>query len=37
MDAGFAVALGFVGIGLLWLLAVDITVGVVDWLRKVLG
>lgn len=37
MDAGFAVAMGFFGIGLLWLLGVQFLIGAIEWLRKLVG
>lgn len=37
MDAGFAVAAGFIGVGLLWLITVQFIVGIVEWIRTLLG
>jgi hypothetical protein len=37
LDAGFQVALGFVALGLLWLVIATFLLGVVEWLRALLG
>jgi hypothetical protein len=37
MDDGFTIALGFFGVGILWLLASGWLVGIVEWVRKLIG
>jgi hypothetical protein len=37
MDVGFQIALSFFGVGILWLLASGWLIGIVEWVRKLLG
>lgn len=37
MDDGFQVALGFFALGLLWLVIVQFVVGIMEWVRKLIG
>lgn len=37
MDSGWEIALGFLGIGLLWLVTVQFLVGIIEWLRRLVG
>jgi hypothetical protein len=37
VDNGFQIALYFTALGILWLLIVQFIVGIVEWLRTLLG
>jgi hypothetical protein len=37
MDDGFQVAAYFLGVGILWLVSIQFLVGIVEWLRKLVG
>lgn len=37
MDAGFEIALGFWGLGILWLIIAHFVLGIMAFLRKLIG
>lgn len=37
MGSGWQVALAFCALGILWLIVIDFTLGVVAWLRRLVG
>lgn len=37
VDDGFAVAVGFFAVGVLWLFIATFLLGIVEWLRRLIG